>query len=217
MGNPKYKIVIVKNKKIKKTIQTYKSLVWAKKRYERELKDNVVVFPKQYVNTKRIKKVGYEILLVKKTSKKDVIENEVYNDYGFKVKQIIKGGWMILKKDVWLVEETFHVYGLKDRLTVPQILKNIFFSISRDFYYITKVHNKLVIYNDHYIEVILCKNLNETERLHDSLKMFFLEKKLINFIFLGKADHRQRRALYDRMQEHTGLVRQELFRTSTRS
>lgn len=211
-----YKIVIVKNKKIYKVFKEYRFFKWALNKYTNLVSNNNVHIKKIQVNTKAIKPVEYELLLLKKTPKNDTISKIVSNEYGNNVKMIIKGGWDIIKKSEWSIEERFFVYGYKKRMDVIDIISNVFKKFTK-FYYVTIVLNKIVIYNDDFIEVILCKNGTDCDRLSYFIKKQMSNFGFINFIFLGVANRKQRVNLYDRMELHTGLKRQELFRTSTRS
>lgn len=211
-----YRVVLVKNRKISKIIRNYKILGCAKNKFNKIKSENQVFYEKRITNHKKLYKVVYEILLLKKSSDETTVR-QIYNDSGQLINEKINGGWTILDKFHHKEEESFYVYGLQRRLYVPEIITEVITPRISSFYQIIMVFNKIVIYNSTDIEVVLCKNINEAIRLYDFLFDFYSSKKVLNLIFLGKANKVIRSSLYDRMQKHTGLARQELYRTSTRS
>ena len=212
----KYRIALVKNRKLNKVIQDYKILKHAKNKFNKLFEENQVFYEKKFTNYKKIERTLYEILLLEKTEGKKKIR-KVFNGLGELVDEEVIGDWSIIDKFVLKEEETFHVYGHNIRMDVGDIFQKLVVPRLSGFYMITYVFNKIVIYNDEDIEIILCKNIEEAKRLHDFLFDFLIKKGFINLMFLGEANKPLRKQLYDRMEEHTGLKRQELYRTSTRS
>lgn len=212
----KYRIALVKNRKIYKVIQDYKRLKHATNKFNKIKGENQVFYEKKYKNYNKIQRVTYEVLLLeKKVGEKNF--RKVINGYGEFVDEKITGDWIILKKFHYKEEENFHVYGCNKRLFVPDIISEVILPRITSYYQIVMVFNKIVLYNDEDIEVILCKNIPDAQRLYDFLFDFFLSRGVLNLIFLGKANKKTRSCLYDRIQEHTGLTRKEMYRTSTRS
>lgn len=212
-----YRVAITKNKKLYKVIKDYKNLKHAKNRFTKFQGENLVLFPKVFFNHKKILKKDYEILLLRKRTTEDIRFRKFIANNGKVITEEVVGDWVIMKKVDWLQEEEFHVYGLKSRLNVVQLLKQVFVPRMMSMYQIIMVLNKIVVISDSDIEVILCKNIQDCERLYDYLFDFLKKEGIHNLLFLGTASKSTRRAYYDRMQEHTGLTRQELYRTSTRS
>lgn len=213
----KYRVAIVKNRKLFRVIQDYKYFKHASNKFNKIYEENQAFYQKKYINSDKIDRVDYEVLLLAKTDGEKKFR-KVFNLYGDKVEEEIVGNWRIVKKFPYKQEETFYVYGFKNRLDVADIISNIITPRLESFYYITMVLNKIVIYNyDDDIEVILCKNLVETKRLYEFIFNFLYHQKILNLVFMGTATRKIRSMLYDRMEVHTGLKRQELYRTSTRS
>jgi hypothetical protein len=212
----KYRIAIVKNRKIYKVIQDYKILKHALNKFNKIKEENQVFYEKKFKNYKKIQRIVYEILLLEKCEGEKKFR-KVINGFGEFVEEKITGNWIILKKFHQKEEENFHVYGLNRRLFVPDIIAEVIMPRISTYYQIVMVFNKIVLYDDNDIEVILCKNIDEAERLYGFLFNLFLSKGVLNLIFLGKANQKTRSSLYDRIQAHTGLTRKEMYRTSTRS
>lgn len=214
----KYRIAQVNNKKLVKIIRDYKHFSFAKKKFNKLKEENQnILFPKKFVNTKAIKAIKYEILLLEKVTSEEKTSRMVINDSGRVVEETVIGDWKIISKFSYFFEESFYVYGLKKRLEAVELLENVFGTRLGDVYQCVMVLNKIVLHNDTDIEVILCKNLQDTKRLYDFIVKFFYTRNIHSIMFWGEAKRKDRRELYDRIQKHTGLVRKELYRTSTRS
>ena len=214
----KYKIVLVKNFKILKVFKAYAYGKCAYAKFNKIKEENQVFYNKKYVNEgDTLKKTTYEVLLLEKVEKKDKIQRKVFNNINQIVEETVIGDWNILTKFEYFFEETFKVYGLKKRLTVPEILNDVILKIVEEVHYFVVVINYLVIYNDNSIEVILCKNVFDAKRLYDFLFNFLREHNMLNLIFLGVAGQSERYKLYDRIEKHAGVNRREIYRNSTRS
>lgn len=209
----KYRIVLVKDGELFKHFCYYKQEYHARKKYNKIISKNQVLYEKRYTIYEDLRKSKKELLLLKK---KDLDYKPRYymNSLG-KINEIIEeGDWEIMESFHWREEETFHVYGLKERLDLPDILKKAFLSRNK-IYEVVMVHNKIVIDDKSDMEVILCKNIPETRRLYDFIFRFLVTQGINNFLFLGTANKGARKLLYDRMQEIMGTTRRELYRKST--
>lgn len=216
MDNFEYSVVILKNRKIFKVIKNYKSKYFAVKKYELLKDEKQVLYERQVVNCNKILESNIELaLLVKNDSKQS--ERIIYSESGARIVEKSLGEWKIFLKCNYGDEETFFIYGLKKRLNVLGIFTDIFKPRLESICQILIVLNKIVIKNQDDIEVILCKNVKECHRLYNFLFTKIIEQKFNNFIFLGEANKSTRSSLYDSMEKHMGLKRNELYRTSTRS
>jgi len=217
MNKKKYRVVITKNRELYKIIQEYNFLQHAKNKFNKLNTKNQVLFPKKYINYQKLKKTEYELLLLEEISKNTVYSQKKVDKDGRIILETIVGGWKIIQKSPYSDEESFYIYGIKKRLNVAEIMKQILVPRMKDVYQIVMVLNKIVIYNGNDIEVILCKNLKDCKRLYDYLFDFFNDQGIYNLLFLGLATKKMRSTLYNKIQSHTGLTRKELYRTSTRS
>jgi hypothetical protein len=64
------------------------------------------------------------------------------------------------------------------------------------------VYNKLIIYNENQFDII-CKNLEDAQRLHHTLSKICKTKKL-KPLFMGTATKATRTRMYDIIHEETG-------------
>ena len=211
-----YRVVLVRNKKLHKVIGDYKRLKHAQNKFNKIKGHNQVLLPKVFINHKKIIQAEYEVLLLEYQEKNES-SRMIQDNLGGIITEKSIGGWKILKNIDYFYEETFYVYGLMKRLNVAEILKEVFVPRYIGFYQVVMVLNKIVIFTENDIEVILTKNLQDCQRLYDYIFDFFKINGFFSLLFLGKANLATRKELYDSIQKHTGLTRKELFRTSTRS
>lgn len=78
------------------------------------------------------------------------------------------------------------------------------------------VHNKVLIYNEDQFDMIICKNLEDAQRLHHTLGKIAKKQKLKSLLFMGTAGPAMIGRMYDLIVEHTGWKIQKVRRTSTR-
>lgn len=166
--------------------------------FKEKIKENQnnVYFPKKFVsNPTEVKQKKYYIYIVKEVNKIPTL----------------------LDIHEYLVEERFYVYGLKKRLTVVEILDQVFFKYSANFTKIYILKNKLVFVSGEDIECILTKNLDEAKRLYNYFKGIIASSKIIAFLFLGVVRKKKLKGeLIKRLVELTGLSPFQFVRNSTR-
>lgn len=212
-----YRVVIVKNNKLHRVIKNYRWITSAKNKFNKLKEERNVLFPRLFTNYQKIKKSNWELLLLKRKEVDGIGLRKIYNSSGKIITEKSIGDWNIINRTNYCPEETFYVYGLKKRLNVVDLLKIVFLPRITGFYHIVIVLNKIVILNDDDMEVILCKNLCDCSRLYDYMFDILQTQGIYDLLFLGKANKAARSKLYNRIQEHTGLTRKELYRTTTRS
>mgnify|MGYP001184394024 CR=1 FL=1 len=216
-----YDILIIKNKKRYKKIGTFRTSEGANNKYNKILEQNKVLYPQQYgiFIKKKIVRVDYEIVMMKDYEEGDELIT-VRDNYGqllTKENKIQPNGKIIVKRDVYSVEERFTIMGIKQRYTTAEIIKNLLLMKKEDFMKrITFVHNKLVVEHSNTFDVVICKNRNDAERLHHTLEMFCKVNKLGGVIFFGLADMYTAEEFYTKIHEKTGWVMDRIFKTSTR-
>ena len=216
-----YDILIIKNKKRYKKIGTFRTSEGANNKYNKILEQNKVLYPQQYgiFIKKKIVRVDYEIVMMKDYEEGDELIT-VRDNYGqllTKENKIQPNGKIIVKRDVYSVEERFTIMGIKQRYTTAEIIKNLLLMKKEDFMKrITFVHNKLVVEHSNTFDVVICKNRNDAERLHHTLEMFCKVNKLGGVIFFGLANMYTAEEFYTKIHEKTGWVMDRIFKTSTR-
>jgi hypothetical protein len=78
------------------------------------------------------------------------------------------------------------------------------------------VYNKLIIYNEEQFDLVLCKNLEEAQRLHHTLAKIVKKQKIKSLLFMGTASKANIGRLYDLIHDETGWAYTKIRRTSTK-
>lgn len=211
-----YRIVLYNNGKKQKIIFKSNSLGGIKTKYINMIKFNEVIIPKKLVNNKKFKPVNYELILLES---KEVSKNEVVvRDRMGKIirDREIEPGWLILERSNWKVEETFKVFGIKDRLNCMEIVKKLLLPNKKPKQ-VCCVVNKLIIEDDdEHMEIIVCKNKYDSARLHDALQDICKKFEVKSIMFFGRSTPENRSKLYPKILKKTGWKKDRVYRGSTR-
>ena len=78
------------------------------------------------------------------------------------------------------------------------------------------VHNKLIIYNEDQFDMVICKNLEDAQRLHHMLAKISKKQKIKSLLFMGTASKATISRMYDLIHDETGWAYTKIRRTSTR-
>jgi len=131
------------------------------------------------------------------------------------------GDWTILDSDDWSVEETFWIYGFDPKTERPNI-SEVVRRLMQGAYaknmvkQIIVVYNKLLIYNEEQFEMVICKNLEDAQRLHHTLAKIAKKQKIKSLMFMGTASKATIGVMYDLIHEKTKWPYTKIRRTSTR-
>lgn len=184
------------------------------------LEENVVKFPKRFINTQAIKPVEYRICVTKPTEEGDVFRT-IRDDFGKVYKEQPLGDWTILASEKYEIEEQFWIYGMnpkKNRPKIDEIVKRIMKgaykkNMSKQ---IIVVHNKLVIFNEEQFDMVLCKCREDAQRLHHALAKITKKMKIKSLLFMGTATPATIERMYDIIRENTGWKIEKIRRYCTR-
>lgn len=208
--NIEYRIILTLDEKQKKILFKSKDRDTSLKEYNRLMVENNknIVIPKVFNNNKGINRCKHELLLLKEIGPDAIVlPIKRFNNY------------KIILKDEFLIEETFMVYGYNsrtERKTIHEIVKILTEQNTNSFRDVIVVHNKIVIYNDDFFDMIICKCELDARRLNSVLFELFNKNKKHKFIFLGLAKLENMTFLYDLIQEETQWSRGRIRRTTTR-
>ena len=78
------------------------------------------------------------------------------------------------------------------------------------------VYNKLIIYNEDQFDMVICKNLEEAQRLHHTLAKMARKQKIKSLMFMGTASKVMISNMYDLIHEKTKWPYTKIRRRSTR-
>jgi hypothetical protein len=214
-----YRIVLLSNGKYKKTLYKCKTKQNAFLKFHKMKEENNILYPKRFLNTNGIKKVKYEICVTKPTEEDDTFRL-LRDDYGKLYTEQPLGDWTILISDEYNIEETFYIYGYEgdERPTIREVVKRLMLGAhaKKMVKQVLVVYNKLIIYNEDQFDMIICKNLEDAQRLHHTLARIVKKQKIKSLLFMGTAQPAQIGRMYDIIHEETGWPYTKIRRTSTR-
>jgi len=204
-----YRVVLLINGVYKKTLHQCKTRETAFKNLYKLAEKNKVFYPKKFINTKTIKPVLYQIAVTKPT------------EYGKLYSEKPLGDWTILHTEPYEVEETFWIYGLdakKKRPNIHEVVKRLLRGAfgKKVVKQVIIVYNKVIIHNENQFDMIICKNLEDAQRLHHTLAKIAKKQKIKNLLFMGTASKATIGRIYDLIHDETGWPYIKIRRTSTR-
>jgi hypothetical protein len=212
-----YQIVLTENRNKIKVLHTYSREYDVNYRFEK-LKSQEGFFPKTKVyKDKKLVDVNYEILLLKKREESD--QNRIIkNDLGKFVEETVDDlDWIIIDAAVYLMEENFSVSGANRKLTAKEIIDYIVMSNQQKTNpkQILMLNNKLVIEGLE-LQLITCKDIEETIRLYNKIRSYCFDKKITDIIFFGSVPKENRKVWYKKINERLGIGYNRLYRSSSR-
>jgi hypothetical protein len=216
-----YRVVLVSNGEYKKTLHRCLSRETAFINYHKLIEKNrTIKFPKRFINTGAIKPVKYQICVTKPTEPTDTFRI-LRDDFGKTYKEKPLGDWTILASEKYEVEETFWIYGFDskaNRPTIDVIVKKLVTGAyaKNMVKQVIVVHNKLIIHNEEQFDMILCKCVEDAQRLHHTLAKIATKQKIKSLIFMGTATPATVGRMYDLIQEKTGWPITKIRRYTTR-
>lgn len=217
----KYKVILTINGKIIKTMYSSNNRRETFSAFNEIKSNNNVLFERKYVNCGKIIKANYKIHVVKKTEDSDlfrVLRDSVGKSY---IEKPI-GDWTVLDAEDYRIEETFWIYGEnmrgKERPNISEIVKRLMIGVAdkRNLKEVIVIHNKLLIYNEDQFDMVICKNIYDSQRLHHALASICLKNKYNNILFRGTVKKLDIRDFYQFIKENTGWPIEKIKRTTTR-
>lgn len=215
-----YRVVLTSNGKYRKTL--YKCL----KRdnafihfHSMKEENKKIMFPKKFINNNGIKPVEFKICLVKPTEPTDTFR-KLRDRYGKTYIEKPLGDWTIIDSDDFKVEETFWIFGrdpAKERPTIHEIVKILMNNVRKknNVKQIIVVHNKFIVYNEDQFDMVICKCIDDAQRLHHTLSKIANRQRLNNLLFMGTATQATISKLYPMIQEKTNWPIKKVRRADT--
>lgn len=215
-----FRIILLLNGKYKKTLHQCKTRDTAFINFHRIKDENVVYFPKRFINSRGIKTAKYEIAITKTTEEDDTFRT-LRDDLGKLYTEAPLGDWTIITTEPFDIEETFWLYGLEketDRVDIRAVLKRLMINAhaKKMVKQVIVVYNKLIIYNEDQFDLVVCKNQLDAQRLHHALAKIATKQKIKSLMFMGTATTKPNISrLYDLIHEETGWEYKKIRRTTT--
>lgn len=230
--NAFYRIIITSQNKIMvcvfKTLYK-KSAVSAFNKIIIENKKSVKFKVKYSSRDHKLMSSKYEILLMK-TKTDDEPDSPLHrNEFGKLVPHTCNSNKMIIyKKEEYLFEETFWIYGLNPKsqrrdyfyilndLIVDELTKNGQLKIKYPIKTLIVYRNKLLIENDDDFEIVICKCEEDSVRLYTELQNDIKKQKIKSVAFLGFAKDNLEKRIEEKLLEKTGWTLSKIRRKNTR-
>lgn len=215
-----FRVILLLNGKYKKTLHQCKTRDTAFINYHHIKDENVVYYPKRFINSRGIKPAKYEIAITKETEEDDTFRT-LRDDLGKLYTEAPLGDWTIITSEPFDIEETFWLWGLEketDRVTIREVLKRLMVNAhsKKVVKQVIVVYNKLIIYNEDQFDMVMCKNLLDAQRLHHTLAKIASKQKIKSLMFMGTATLKPNIGrLYDVIHEETGWSYSKIRRTTT--
>jgi len=199
-------------------------------RFNKLKAENKVTYPKRFVNTKvfskngiykkTIKPIIFNICVIKVTEENDVFR-KLRDQYGKIYVEKPLGEWTILNSEQYEIEEKFWIYGFDPNIcrpTIKEVVRKIMTGAhgKKTVKQVIVVQNKLIIYSEDQFDMVLCKNIEESQRLHHTLSKIIRKQKVKSILFMGTASKSYTSVLYDLIQEKTGWDKLKITRSTTR-
>lgn len=222
-----YRVILVGNNQQKKNYGTFKTEKEAYAVFNKILENNNnVSIPVEY-NTKTIvKKMKYELLIIKSKTSIDVDDNRFRDDYGeFVVYETNSPEWIVHDKAKYLKEEKFWVFGdngkknRKDCYWIyDEFIKKYACSVD-NFLNIYIYYNKLLFDCTEKLNMVICKNKSDCIRLYNYLEnRFHDDKTLKHALFSGSVTNSKKRKdmCIEKIRKLTNWNNDKIFRSTTR-
>ncbi len=215
----KYRVVLLVNGKYKSTLSRHYTRESAFNRF-RKVKDsnNNIIFPVQHVTGDNVKKVKYTLVVTKVTEEGDKFRI-LRDSSGKTYEEKPLGDWTILDSCDYYIEESFYKYdkGHRNRVSCMDILESIININDKSTVTLIVFKNKLVIYNENYFDMIICKCQEDAQRLHHTLYNLCKKYKAKGLLFMGTATKFSTNMMYKLIMERSGWTYRMVKKKTSRN
>ncbi len=208
--NPKYQIVLFKDKVKKKIIKKFNNFKNCENFFNLLMEEsNKVIFPKQLEGTVECK---FELGILQDGYKSDIPQYTT-DEFGRNVKiQLIDNKWGLIKVSVYNQEEKIYDIKNKKKVTVPQVISK--YLRGDGLKMINSLHNKIIIQKDDDFSVFTTKSPSETSRLLDCLTEHFIKSQKKDCLIVKDTSTAQKKYLIDFLSSN-GFDKKLLYRQYT--
>lgn len=220
-----YSIILVNHGKQLKVIRSEPTEKKIYTKFKELLKENKkVIFPRHYNNHEHVmKEAAYELVIIKCKQFGDSDVNKIKDEYGKYTNYVSSDeDWIIIDRASYNIEETFWVYGYHPRLQRKDfkwIFEN-FIEKNSDKYNFKTVqvyNNKVLIDCNGKLDMVICKNKNDSIRMHNLMEKWCIDKKMKYVAFMGDLRNSQYKSDWiKRIQDLTHWSWTKIGRLSTR-
>lgn len=187
-----------------------------------------ILFPVRFVSNKEAKtfiEADYKLILIKKKFEEGEYEGKVKNEYGRYIDCVTSSeNWLFIEEAPYKIEETFWVYGYNpktDRKTYKFIIDNYMTYDKHNKYFFKEVivyRNKVLIESNDNLNMIICKNHQDSVRLYNELYDYCKKEKYKNIVFGGDINQfsYSSELWFEKIQKLTNWSRRKINKNSTR-
>jgi len=204
-----YQVIITKNNENFRFIAKYIKKENAVSRYDNLIKENEKVkFEKKIINFEPVK---YRLELLTRKKEYGIIKHSK-DDFGRNIIFEPKNGWYKLKRQVYLLPESFKIYGYPQRYTFNE-LTDFFGTFDGDMMIsMSRIFNTLIFRPDDMFPLIVTlKTEKECKRLYNTV----ISERIPNIIPFGHMDITNRKRFYKEMKI-LNVPLENFYRKSTR-
>jgi hypothetical protein len=208
--NPKYFVVLFKNKVRKKIIKKFSNYNNAKKFFEEQVtKSSEVIFEKKFINGSESQlEIG---LLGPKSQTSDYVY--VTDELGRNIRVKFEDESNELMKVVlFKEEERIYDVGKEKKITTPEFIKS--YLKGDGLKMISTLNNKIVVQKDEDVNLFSLKSPHECQRFVDCLSKHFYNQKRKDCMFVSDTDTAQKKYLLKLLNE-MGFDKKVLYRQFT--
>lgn len=205
----KYFVVLFKNKEKRKIIKKFKTYERALSFYEKELKENNVLFDKNIENGKSC---YFELGLLEK----DYQNHDLYfvrDELGRQIKvELDDPDFKILRISPYKKEEKLFDLQKNKKITFELFVKR--YLNGSGIKLISKLNHKIIVQNDDDYKLFSLKSDEDCERFITILRNYMFEKKRTDCIIVADTSVAQKKYLYE-ILEKNGFSKSVLYRRAT--
>ena len=166
----------------------------------------------------------HELVIIKCKELGDSSVNKIRDDSGKFVNYVsTDDDWIIIDRAKYEVEETFWVYGYHPKLqrkTFEWIFNEFVSKDAKNKYMFKAIHlyhNKIIIECNGELNMVLCKNKNDSMRFYNLLEEWCNKRKMKYVMFMGDISKSKHRGYWiKRLMDLCGWSSKKVERISTR-
>jgi hypothetical protein len=221
-----YVIILVNHGKQLRTICSDKTEEKIYKRFDKLLQENKkVMFPVRYNNCVHVmKKAEYELVIIKCRDEYESLVNEIRTDTGeFANYTTTDDDWIVIDRVPYDIEETFWVYGYHptfQRKDFNWIFDTFIAKDAKNKYMFKSIQvykNKVLVDCNGKLEMVICKNKQDSIRLYNKIEEVARKKKFKYIAFMGDVSKSKYRGEWvKRIKDLTHWNNRKIERSSTR-
>lgn len=205
-----HRVVLTKDDKIEKHFTIVRTRLAGFNFFNKEMERNKkILFPKEVTyNDRDFTPTIFKLCVITNIKPEDNLEYKILEDE-----------WYVLKEMDYKVEEQFKIPTLNNKYNTTKEIINILLKdnhIRGNIKQVVVVQNKMVIYNENTFHVVLCKNIDEAQRLHHTLHRALTKEGVEGVMFMGTAEKGYKTKMYQMIMERTGWDYVKTKRPSTR-